>query len=142
MTKSYDLALDIVPHFAENVLAKKVLSYGHYAKAAGRDSVKDSMAVGQAMHIIGAACTICQIPIAPLYYVKRADGEWRGVFESDVIEHAKVLPHYDLLYVTAREYEYSATDFKALEAKMRKVIPRVFGADGDDASPHKIWHVV
>ncbi len=68
MSSAREIALEVLPHFAENVLAGRVLSYGYYAKAIGRDVAKESIVIGQAMHAIGGVCAIAGIPIAPLHY--------------------------------------------------------------------------
>ncbi|NGX16158.1 hypothetical protein [Wenzhouxiangella sp. XN24] len=86
------------------------------------------------MHAIGAACVFAKIPVAPIYYVKRADGNRCGVFEEDPLENTRVLPHYNLLYVTAREYQYSAAEFGRLQRGLAEVIPNKW-------TPHFMWHV-
>ena len=140
MATAREIAIEIMPHFALRVLAGRVCSYGTYAKAIGRDPAKESMVIGQAMHAIGAACVLAGVPVAPLYFVKRADGGWRGVFEADVFERIHVLPHYELLYVTAREYKYTASDFGKVERVLQEVLPRHLRPD--QLSPHDIWGIV
>ena len=81
MATARELAIQVLPYFAGYVLAGHVHPYGVYAKAIGRDPAKESMVIGKAMHAIGAVCVLAAIPVAPLYFIKRADGEWRGVFE-------------------------------------------------------------
>ncbi len=90
------------------------------------------------MHAIGAVCVLTTIPIAPLYFIRRADGEWRGVFASDASETVHVLPHYDLLYVTARVFKYSENDFARVEKGLKEILPKHFRSD--QLSPHDIWH--
>ena len=138
MASARELAIEVLPHFAQNVLTGHVHAYGVYAKAIGRDPAKESMVIGKAMHAIGAVCVLAAIPIAPLHFIKRADDEWRGVFESDVLETAHVLPHYDLLYVTAREFKYSEGDFARVEKALKEVLPKYLRPD--QLSPHDIWH--
>jgi hypothetical protein len=138
MASAREIAIQVLPHFAKNVLAGHVYPYGVYAKAIGRDPAKESMVIGQAMHAIGALCVLAAIPVAPLHFIKRVDGEWRGVFESDAAEAAHVLPHYDLLYVTAREFTYSETDFARVEKGLKEVLPKYLRPD--QLSPHDIWH--
>ena len=137
MASARELAIEVLPHFAKNVLAGHVHSYGVYAKAIGRDPAKESMVIGKAMHAIGAVCVLAAIPVAPLFFIKRADGEWRGVFESDVHERTYVLPHYDLLYITAREFKYSESDFARVEKGLKEVLPKYLRPD--QLSPHDIW---
>src|SRR3989442_1056141 len=115
MPSAREIALEVLPHFKENVLAGRVLSYGVYAKAIGRDVATESMVVGQAMHAIGGMCAFAAIPVAPLHFVQRADEGWRGIFESDSSERIHVLPHYDLLYLAARVHTYTEDDFRKLE---------------------------
>lgn len=138
MTSARELAIEVLPHFAKNVIAGYVFPYGVYAKAIGRDPAKESIVIGKAMHAIGAVCVLTGIPVAPLYYVKRADGEGRGVFESDAIECLYVLPHYDLMYVVAREYKYSEKDFARIEKGLRELLPKYMRPD--QLSPHDVWH--
>jgi len=52
MASAREIGLEVLPHFKENVLAGRVLPYGYYAKATGRDIATESMAIGQAMHAI------------------------------------------------------------------------------------------
>lgn len=133
MATAREIALEVLPHFAKNVLARRVCSYGHYAKATGRNSAKQSMAIGPAMHVIGSACVFAKIPVAPLYFVKRADNQDAQVFVSDPLENQRVAEHYDTLFVTAREYLYTEQDFQRIEVGLREKIP-------NDWSPHFMWH--
>ncbi len=132
-----EIALSVLPHFAANVIARRIRTYGHYASAIGRDPATEGVVIGHAMHAIGAACILCRVPLAPLHFVERADGNWRGVFESNPTESIHVLPHYDVLYVAAREYGYSETDFQKVEKALREVIPKHFPSDF--SSPHDLW---
>lgn len=133
MASARQLALDVLPHFAEAVLCGNVLPYGYYAKAIGRSIAEDSIAIGHAMHAIGGVCVYAQIPVAPLYFVRRADRSWRGVFESDPLESERVLPHYDTLYASAKVYKYTSNDFTRVERGLREVVPNKW-------SPHFVWH--
>lgn len=133
MSDARDLALAVLPHFAVNVLARRVRPYGYYARAIGRDPAKESPVIGPAMHAIGGVCVFAGVPVAPLYFVERADLGWRAVFESDIIESKYVLPHYDNLYVSAREHNYTRDEFERVERGLRKIVPR-------DWSPHRIWY--
>lgn len=135
MASARDIAIEVLPYFAKNVLAGRVHPYGVYAKDIGRDPSIESMVIGKAMHAIGAVCVLAMVPVAPLYFVRRADGEWPGIFESDYAESTYVLPHYDLLYVTAREFHYSENDFARVEKGLREVLPKL----SDDFSPHDVW---
>lgn len=137
MPTAREIALELLPHFSENVLAKSVLSYGWYAKKIGRSPAKESMVVGMGMHAIGAACVFAKMPIAPLHFVKSANDGWRGVFESDPVEKEYVFPHYSLLEVTAREYGYTATEMAKLDRALRVVLPKILPEDY--LSPHALW---
>lgn len=134
MATAREIALEVLPHFTRNVLAGHVFSYGHYAAATGRNSAKESMAIGPAMHAIGAACVFAKIPVAPLYFVKRADCQDAQVFVSDPLENQLVTEHYDTLFVAAREYRYTEQDFQRIEVALREKIPNGW-------SPHYMWHV-
>jgi|GEM_PF-3612433 len=138
MASAREIAIEVLPHFAKSVLAGHVHAYGFYAKAIGRDPAKESMVIGKAMHAIGAVCVLTKVPVAPLFFIKRADGEWAGVFESDVHEKIYVRPHYDLLYVTARDFKYSEGDFARIEKGLKEVLPKYLRPD--QLSPHDIWH--
>jgi hypothetical protein len=139
MSTAREIAIEVLPHFERNVLERRVLSYGVYANAIGRDPAKDSMSIGQAMHAIGGACVLLAIPVAPLYFVKRSDDHWRGVFEADPAESQHVLPHYDLLYVSARMFKYSSKDFQRIDRALREILPKHLRPD--QLSPHDIWHL-
>ena len=136
MSSARELALEVLPHFRANVLARSVRTYGFYAKVIGRDAAKESMVIGKAMHAIGGTCAFIGIPVAPLYYVKRADGEWRGIFQSDSIERTHVLPHYDLLTVSARIYDYTEDDFRKIEKALRELFPKYLKPN--QLSPHDL----
>jgi len=139
MASAREIGLEVLPHFKENVLAGRVLPYGYYAKATGRDIATESMAIGQAMHAIGGMCAFTGIPVAPLHFVRRADGEWRGIFEADVEEKIHVWPHYDLLCLAAKCYAYTEDDFRKIDKGLREVLPRHLRPD--QLSPHDIWHL-
>lgn len=117
-----------------NVLAGQVCSYGHYAAVTGRNSATEAMAIGPAMHAIGAACVFTKVPVAPLYFVKRADNQDTQIFASDPLENALVTEHYNVLFIAAREYHYTEQDFQRIETVLREKIP-------NDWSPHFMWHV-
>ena len=134
MSTAREIALEVLPHFSEAVLLRQILTYGYYAKAIGRSPAADSMAIGKAMHAIGGICVYSRVPVAPMYFVERADSGWRGIFEEDPLESLHVLPHYDTLYVAAREYRYSAEDFACVYRGLAEAIP-------NEWSPHLIWHV-
>lgn len=135
MADAREIALSLLPIFQSNVLARRRLTYGFYARAIGLDPATDAPAIGPPMHAIGAACVLANIPVAPLYYVKRADRESARVFESNDIERRHVQPHRGILYVAAREYSFTADEFHRVERGLRDVIPRVW-------SPHRIWETV
>ncbi len=139
MSTAREVALEVLPYFAKNVLAKQQRTYGYYAASIGRDSAKEGMVIGKAMHAIGAACVFTFVPVAPLFYVERADGEWRGVFEEDDLERERVLPHYDVMLVTAREHVYTEKDFSRVERALRQVLPKYLKPT--QLSPHDLWHV-
>lgn len=138
MTSQREIALQILPHFARHVLAKRQHTYGYYSKVIGRPPT-ESILVGGAMHAIGVACVFARVPVAPLVYVERADRGWRGIFESDVLERKLVLPHYELLFIVARKYDYTERDFERVDYVLREIIPTVFPAGM--LSPHQMWHV-
>jgi hypothetical protein len=140
MATARELALEVLPHFQQAVLGRCVYTYGHYAIKVGRSSASDSMAIGQAMHALGAGCVLAGVPVAPLFFVERADGEARGVFEGDLAETRHVLPHFDLLYVTAREHPYSTAEFDKIDKALRTAFPAHLKPT--QLSPHDLWHVL
>jgi len=108
MATAHEIALQLLPWFAENVVARNPpLSYGYYAGKIGRDPAKEAIIVGHAMHAIGAVCVIRQLPVAPLHYVKRMDGEARQVFASNKLEADYVLRHVGKMRIVAREYRFT-----------------------------------
>jgi hypothetical protein len=133
MSISVEMALKVLPYFTNAVLKRQVYSYGYFATCIGRNSSTDSVALGPVFHAIGAACVVNQVPVAPLYFVEREDGEERNIFESDGMECLNVLPHYDLLYVSAREYIYQPVEFERITSWLSR--PSV-----SKLTPHDIWH--
>lgn len=136
MPKATEIAIQLLPVFTEQILKKQPMSYGYYANQIGRDPAKESIVIGQAMHAIGAVCVIQKLPIVTLYFVKRADGEARQIFSSNAIEAENVLPHFNILYVVAREYNYSKEELEKLFEKMKKVFS---GNLAPDWSAHDLW---
>ena len=135
-----ELALAILPHLAEAVLGRRVMTYGYYASRIELDPAKNAIQIGHAMHTIGAACVFRCVPVAPLHFVQRADAGWRGVFESDPLEARDVLPHYNTLYIAAREYRYSKDDFQSIENWLHKVA-EIGSFPSYSLSPHHLWHL-
>jgi hypothetical protein len=135
--RALQLATEVLPHFRANVLRGWVRTYGHYATAIGRSEAKEAIVVGKAMHLIGAACVMARVPVAPVHFVERADGEWRGIFESAASEHQHVLPAWDTLAVSSRVYSYTDQDFEKLGKVLNELIPKHFPPTWQ--SPKKVW---
>lgn len=133
MASARDTALELLPHFADSVLAGEIRTYGYFAKTIGLEPAREAMVIDPAMHAIGGACVLGRIPVAPLHFVQRADGAWRGVFEEDPSESAHVLPHYDVLHVAAREHKFSDAEFARIDRGLREIVPKGW-------APHYIWH--
>lgn len=116
------------------------MTYGQYASAIGRDPAVYGLAVGKAMHAIGALCVIRQVPVAPLFWVRRADDGYRGIFESDARERQYIVDSNDIeaMYVVSREYHYTKAEFAGIETALRTSL-----ASGNVSkwSPHQIWHL-
>ena len=141
MATGHELALQLLPVFAENVVARhSPKSYGFYAKAIGRDPAKEAISIGPAMHAIGAVCVIQQLPVAPLCWVTREQGEPRQVFASDALEshHILNLGRFDTMFVVAREYKYTMAEFEKLQKAMEKVLT---GKAPPDWTPHVLWRM-
>ena len=141
MPSAHEIAVALLDRFAENVVAKRgPYSYGHYAAAIGKNPREYGLAIGQAMHAIGALCVIRQVPVAPLFWVERTDGGERGIFESDPIERARIIDtkDFDVMSVVAREHVYTREEFAGISAAMQKSL-----ASGNLGrwSPHAIWHL-
>jgi hypothetical protein len=140
MATAHEIALQVLPWFAENVVARNPpLSYGYYAGKIGRDPAKEAIIVGHAMHAIGAVCVIRQLPVAPLHYAKRMDGEARQVFASNKLEADYVLRHVGKMRIVAREYHFTAEEFEGLAGVMRKVLT---GKAPASWTPHVLWEMV
>ena len=138
MATEREVALEVLPHFAAHVVAKRRHTYGYYSAQVGRRA-SESVVIGKAMHAIGVACVFARVPVAPLFYVERADHKWRGIFEKDGLERTGVLPFYNLLRVTAREYDYSNNDFSMVDKVLREVLPSLLPQVM--LSPHDLWHL-
>lgn len=140
MATGQELALRLLPLLAENVVARhSPKTYGYYAKLIGRDPAKEAIAIGPAMHAIGAVCVIQQLPVAPLYWVVRAQGKPRQVFANDLLEshHIRDKGRFDIMYVVAREYRYSMAEFERLQQTMERLIAKA----PPDWTPHFLWHL-
>jgi hypothetical protein len=139
MATGQELALKLLPLFAENVVARQERTYGYYAKAIGRDPAKDAISLGPAMHAIGAVCVIQQLPVAPLHWVASANGNRRQVFANDPLESQEILDQgrFDIMYVVAREYRYSMIEFENLHQTLKKLIEKA----PPDWTPHFLWHL-
>jgi hypothetical protein len=138
MSTAREIASQVFPHFAQAVLARKVRTYGYYAHLIGRDVAKQSITIGPAMHLIGAICVMQELPVAPLHYVERKDGEARRIFAADEAEAIHVLPHLDTLYVASCEYCYSAPELERLGLILQWMLEKA----PPDWSPHQMWRFV
>jgi hypothetical protein len=141
MASAHEIALEVLRSFGPNVVARRLpLTYGQYAASMGRDPAEYGLAIGQAMHAIGAICVLRQLPVAPLFWVRRSDSEPSKVFENDLYERHYILDSKDIntMYVVAREYEYSQEEFTDLETRLQKSL--AFSGVATQWSPHKIWH--
>ncbi len=136
MANAREIALHVLPFFAKNVLSHNPLSYGYYARKIGRDPAKEAMIIGQAMHVIGAVCIFQRLPVAPLHYVKRFEGEARQVFASNPLETEHVLPHVNLMRVVASKYQFTGAEFEKLAEAMRRVL---IGKAQSHWKPHYLW---
>lgn len=130
----------ILPHFGRSVIAGEVRTYGHYALRVGLDPTRDGHKIGQAMHVIGAACVFKGIPVAPLHFVKQASNAWRRVFMSDALEARDILPHYDTLLIAARVYRYGESEFEKVESAIDTFVKQG-SIDSYSFSPHHLWHL-
>lgn len=141
MASAYEIAADVLKVFSENLVARRApKSYGQYASAINKRPAEYGLAVGKAMHAIGALCVVRQIPVAPLFWVRRDDNGYRGIFESDQLERQYIIESgdFDLMYVVAREYTYQAEELDGLGRALARSL-----ASGNilNWSPHKLWHL-
>lgn len=141
MSKSLDLAIQVLPHLSANARRGQTWqqTYGYYASTVGLDPVKNGMAIGMAMHVIGAGCIFAKVPVAPIHYVERADGEWQGIFESSYSEKTKVLPYWNVLATSARIHIYTEEDFERVRIALSSVLPKHLPSLN---SPRKLWHFI
>lgn len=141
MPSAHEIAADVLRTFGPNVVARRSpLTYGQYASAIGRNPAEYGLAVGKAMHAIGALCVVRQLPVAPLFWVRNSNDEPRGIFESDPLEHRYIVESKDIdtMYVVAREYSYSTEEFSGLEDALRKSLS---AGHVSGWSPHELWHL-
>ena len=141
MASAHEIAADVLRSFGPNVVGRRPpMTYGQYAKAIGRDPAEYGLAVGKAMHAIGALCVIRKLPVAPLYWVRNAADEPRGIFERDPLERQFIIDSKDIdtMYVVAREYSYKNEEFVGLENALRKSLS---AGHVSNWSPHEIWHL-
>ncbi len=133
-------ALAVLPHLARSVLGNHVRTYGYYASQIGLSPTRDGHKVGQAMHVIGAACVFKCVPVAPLHFVKTTSNEWHRLFISDALEARDVLPHFDTLLIAARIFKYSESDFEKVRSAL-EILTKQGGIGSFDFSPHRLWHM-
>lgn len=142
MASSYEIAVDVLRAFGPNVVSRRPpMTYGHYASAIGQEPEKYGLAVGQAMHAIGALCVIHQVPVAPLHWIRSANDSYRGIFESDPLERQKIVESKDIddMYVVSREYHYTQEEFDGIENALLKSLE---SGRISDWSPHRLWHLI
>lgn len=141
MASSHEIAVDVLRAFGTNVVSRRPpMTYGHYASVIGQEPEKYGLAVGQAMHAIGALCVIRQVPVAPLHWIRSANDSYRGIFESDPVERQKIIESKDIddMYVASREYHYTQEEFDGIEKALLKSLESGHIAGW---SPHRLWHL-
>ena len=141
MASAHEIAANILRAFSENiVLRRSPWSYGQYAQAIGKNSSEYGLAIGKAMHAIGALCVVRQIPVAPLYWVRRADNGYRGIFENDQLERQYIIESgdIDVMYVVSREYIYQPDELDKLSKALDKSLSK---GHVQNWSPHDLWHL-
>jgi hypothetical protein len=141
MPSAHEIALDVLRSFGPNVVSRRhPLTYGQYAAAIGRDPTEYGLAIGKAMHAIGALCVIQQIPVAPLHWVRPADGKPLKIFESDPKERSYIVESGDIeiMRVVAREYHYRESEFKRLETALKNSLER---GHLTKMPPNELWHL-
>ena len=125
MADSLSIAQSVLPHLLEHVARgpQWIRSYGFYAERIGMKAEQGGLAIGMAMHTIGAACVLAKVPVIPIHYVERADGEWRGIFESEYAEKCYVLSHWNLLATSSRVHVYTEANLGSVAKALNTVIP-------------------
>ena len=141
MASAHEIAADVLRVFSENIVTRRSpWSYGQYAQAIGKNPAEYGLAIGKAMHAIGALCVVRQIPVAPLFWVRRADNGYRGIFEADQLERQYIIESgdIDVMYVVAREYAYQADQLAKLSQALDKSLAK---GHVQNWSPHELWHL-
>ena len=134
MNTQLALANDILPLFRANTLRGLTRTCGYYAFASGRDAD----AVGHALHLIGAACVLACIPVAPIHFVEHVEDEWRGIFAIAASEsiYADAWP---LMCAAARFHAYSESDFELVANVFRTQLKNYAEAS---RTPLGLWQLV
>ena len=80
---------------------------------------------------------MARVPVAPIHYVERADGEWRGIFERAASESFHVFPAWSTLAVSAHIHTYTEEDFRLIGKVLNELVPKYFSPEWQ--SPRKLW---
>jgi hypothetical protein len=128
------LANEILPLFRANTLRGLTRTCGYYAFGSGR--VTDD--VGHALHLIGAACVLARVPVAPIRFVEHVEDEWRGIFAIAAADsiHAGAWP---LMCAASRLHTYSESDFEQMAGVLRTQLKACAQAG---PTPLGLWRIV
>lgn len=131
MNTALNAAFDLLPIFRANTLRGLTRTRGYYAYVVGRDA----QAVDHALHLVGAACVLSCVPVAPIHFVEHVEAEWRAIFETAAFgsQHAGA---WRILATASGLHAYSERDFDRVASALC-----VHVASREDAqqAPHALW---
>lgn len=134
MNHSLSLAHEILPLLRANTLRGLTRTCGYYAFRSGQEPAN----VGYALHLIGAACVLAYLPVAPIQFVEHLEDEWRGIFAIAAAdsEYAGAWP---LICAASRLHRYSECDFDRVADVVRTQLP-AYAKAGE--TPLGLWRVL
>lgn len=134
MYPSLALALEILPLLRANTLRGLIRTSGYYAFRSGQTAAH----VEHAMHLIGAACVLTRVPVAPVHYVDDLHDEWRRIFTVAAADsdYANAWP---LICDSSRHHVYSEADFERVATVVRTQLAK-YALLGQ--APLGLWRLV
>jgi hypothetical protein len=131
MNKALSAAFDLLPIFRANTLRGLTRTRGYYAYVVGRDA--DT--VDHALHLVGAACVLSCVPVAPIHFVEQVEAEWRAVFETAAFGslHAGA---WRILATASGLHAYSERDFDRVASAL---CVHVATHEEAQQAPHALW---
>lgn len=110
-------ARELLPIFRANTVRGLQRTCGYYAFVVGRDvrTVRD------ALHLVGAACVLSCVPVAPVRYVEDVETDWRYIFQT-VAGNSLHVGVWATLAAASRVYTYSESDFEGVAIALHRDI--------------------